>query len=425
MPFRQRLYWLLLVLVMLPAVTAHAAEPALGSDKVRFSGFATVGAVWGGNDVLGFRRDIPQEGVFDNEMSTSIDSILGLQLDARINDQLGGAVQLVIKDRLDDSFEDNVAWAFLRYRFNPDWTLRVGRIGLDVYLLSEYRNLGFSYLWVRPPLEFYAPVASDSFDGADLTWSVPMGEGQFRAKLFGGRLQNDFFVENPVELTLEPVLGMTLSWESDRWQLRMSVTHNQMDDGQYYFPGLEDLATALEASEPLWPEAPSLVDKLVVESAEINYYSVGAAYSSAPWQIQAEVSYLDSAVDIFPTLLSSYISVGRQVGPVTLYTLLSDANLRSDRIIVPAPPDYPMMPVESAQLDLLAAATQYLFDGANIDQSTFSLGARWDVRYDMALKFQWDRSWVDRYGTSLWDQRGLPSDDQTLDTYTINLNVIF
>lgn len=425
MPLRQRLFWLLLVIVLLPAAMARAAELALDRDKVRFSGFATAGAVWGGSDILGFRRDIPQEGVFDEELSMGIDSLLGLQVDARINDQLGGAVQLVIKDRLDDSVENNVAWAFLRYRFDPEWTLRAGRIGLDVYLLSEYRNLGFSYLWVRPPVEFYAPVAFDSFDGMDLTWSIPMGEGQFRAKLFGGALHNDFFVNNPVELRLEPALGMALSWESDRWQLRMAAAHNQMDDSQYYFPGLEQVAEALNASVPLWPDAAMLEDRLVVKGAEVNYYSIGAAYSSAPWQIQAEVSYLDSAIDIFPTLLSSYVSVGRQVGPVTLYTLLSDANLQNDRLVVPAPPYYPSLPAESAQLSQLAAVTQGLFDGAYIDQSTFSLGARWDVRYDMALKCQWDRSWVDRYGSSLWDQQGLPAGDQTLDTFSINLNVIF
>jgi hypothetical protein len=47
------------------------------------------------------------------------------------------------------------------------------------------------------------------------------------------------------------------------------------------------------------------------------------------------------------------------------------------------------------------------------------------VRYDTALKLQWDRSWVSAYGSGLWDTKIVPEDDQILDTFTINLNVIF
>lgn len=425
MPLSQRVFSLLLATLLLTHSFLSVASSAVDSPALRFSGFATVGAVWGGDDVLGFRRDLPQEGVFDQDMSLGIDSLLGLQLDAKVNDRLGGAVQLVIKDRLDDSPENNVAWAFARYRFNPEWTLRVGRIGLDVYLLSEYRNLGFSYLWARPPVEFYSPVAFDSFDGADLVWSIPLADGLFRAKFYGGRVRNDFFVQKVVELELNPTLGLSLSWESERWQLRMTAAQNRFDKDLEYFPGLDGLAEILLAAEPVWPDAPSLAEQMEVNRERINYYTVGAAYNSAPWQVQAEVGLLDSEVDVYPTLLSSYLSVGRQVGPVTFYTMLADADQRTSRLAVPAPPVIPFPPGVSEQLALLADATRSAFDGASIDQSSLSFGARWDIRYDMALKFQWDRSWVHRYGSALWERRSTPTDDRVLDTFSLNLNVIF
>ena len=130
-------------------------------------------------------------------------------------------------------------------------------------------------------------------------------------------------------------------------------------------------------------------------------------------------------VDVYPTLLSSYLSVGRQVGPVTFYTMLADADQRTSRLAVPAPPVIPFPPGVSEQLALLADATRSAFDGASIDQSSLSFGARWDIRYDMALKFQWDRSWVHRYGSALWERRSTPTDDRVLDTFSLNLNVIF
>jgi len=401
------------------------ASDGLSSPALRFSGFATVGAVKGGNDTLGFRRDLPREGVFDGDTDWATDSLLGLQLDIWLTEQLDSVVQLVVKDRLDDAIENQVAWAFLRYRFNPEWTLRAGRIGLDVYLLSDYRNVGFSYLWARPPMEFYLPVAFDSFDGVDLTWAVPLGEGLLRTKVYGGVLNNDFELAGDiVDLKLNPSFGLAVAWESDRWQWRMTLAQNQIDGDGEYFPGLSPLAEALESVTPLWPEADQYRESLDLRKNKVNYYSTGVAFNNAPWQVQAEVAYIDSQVDVYPTLLNSYVSVGRQFGPVTLYGVLSDASSQNERIVV-TPPYIPFLPMESAYLAQLGEFLQVAFDSADMDQSTLSLGMRWDVRYDTALKVQWDRSWVSQYGAGMWELQSVPDNDQILDTFTINLNVIF
>lgn len=60
-----------------------------------------------------------------------------------------------------------------------------------------------------------------------------------------------------------------------------------------------------------------------------------------------------------------------------------------------------------------------------IDQITASIGGRWDIRYDLALKTQWDRTWVEVAGGLLWDQKLGSSEDNVVDTYSINLNYIF
>lgn len=415
----------LLAAALLQNGAVALASDGLSSPALRFSGFATVGAVKGGNDTLGFRRELPGEAVYDGDVNWATDSLLGLQLDMRLTDKLDGAVQLVVKDRLDDALENQIEWAFLRYRFSPDWTLRVGRIGLDVYALSEYRNVGFSYLWVRPPVEFYAPVAFNSYDGLDLTWSQPLGDGMFRAKLWGGRTGNDFELAARItSMTLDPIFGLTLGWESDHWQLRMTLSQTEVEEDQEYFPGLSQLAELLGQVQPLWPEAASLKENLRSGGSKVNYHSIGAAYTNAPWQVQAEVGYIDSQVDVNPTLINSYVSVGRQFGAVTVYGMLADTDNQNERIEV-NPPFIPFLLVESAQLALLGDALQTAFDSASVDQSSISLGMRWDVRYDTAFKLQWDRSWVKQYGAVLWELKDVPKDDQILDTFTINLNVIF
>lgn len=413
-------------LLLLLTLSAGAAQTGLEDERLRFSGFGTLGVTRGGDEVLGFRRDMYREGVFAGHASVWADSLLGVQVDARATDHLGATLQLVGKDRADDSLEDAVEWAFLRYHFNPDWTLRAGRIGFDVFLLSEYRSLGFSYLWTRPPIEFYAPVAFDSFDGADLAWTRPLGEGTFRLKLYAGQTANNFFVEEQLlEVELNPIYGVSLSWESERWQWRISAASNQFDESQENFPGTEPLAAVLNSVAGLWPEAQRYVGRMALDEPHVDYYNIGMVFTEAPWLIQSEIGYVDSEVGLFPTLYNGYLSLGYQIGAVTLFGLVSSVHEEGDRDLLLPAPVYPGMDLLNGQLALLQQATQRLFDSTHFNQTTWTTGLRWDLRYDLALKLQADHSRVEAYGGSLWDRQEPVGKDKALNTLSINLNFVF
>jgi hypothetical protein len=86
-------------------------------------------------------------------------------------------VQWVARNHAGAFFEQNLEWAYLRWRPWNDLDLRVGRLGLDVFLLSDYRNVGYAYPWMRPPQEFYAPLFPYHLDGADIAQRFHLGEG--------------------------------------------------------------------------------------------------------------------------------------------------------------------------------------------------------------------------------------------------------
>lgn len=414
----------LLRLALLPLLvhgTMALAESGIEPDRWRLSGFGSLWVTGGDDDVLGVRRDLPMDGMADGDASLAWGGMLGLQLDAHFTDQLGGTIQLVGKDRLDDSLGKSVEWAYLHYQFTPEWQLRMGRIGLDIYLLSEYRSVGFSYLWSRPPSEFYTTVPFHSFEGADLTWSHPVGSGQLRAKLYGGETSADLTLgDDAVELNFSPIYGVVLAWESDVWQWRIAATTNKVDEPGGYFPGLEPLGQALEQLAPLWPQAQALAASMTVDGERYYYYGVGVGYNRDLWQIQAEMGRVESTVDFYPVITNGYVSVGRQVGPVTLFTMLAANQGDDERTLVDAPPS----PLDMMQPQL-HPQLQNLWDSLNVDQHSVSLGLRWDIRYDLALKAQWDRSWVDRYGTSLWEIKAIPDRSMVVDTFTLNLSGIF
>lgn len=409
---RKATLWGFLALLLAFPVTVMSA-PFL--EGARFSGFGTVGLLSGGDDVLGYRRDISGDGVFDNDWSGEPDSLLGLQVDLPLTGKLDAAVQLVAKARPSNTLNESLEWAFLRYRPTPELMLRGGRLGLDLFMLSEYRNLGFSYLWARPPVEFYSLVPYNHYDGADIAYATTLGEGELRARLFAGSTQGAIlFFSSDVDVDIDSLVGATLGWEFDRWQARLGFATLKQNPSN---PGARQLAAALRQVAGLWPEAAAIADDLEAKGSRLYYYSAGFAYDPKPWTVQSEISYIDSGYNnAFSSVWSAYISLGRRIGPVTVYGLGAMIENPDGRVQVPSPP----LPLTGLQQQLQAA-----YDLSFVKQHSLSLGMRWDIRYDLALKMQWDHTWVDDYGGLLWLQKQPLTDGETLDTFSINLNFVF
>ncbi|MCG7994589.1 MAG: hypothetical protein JAZ06_04100 [Candidatus Thiodiazotropha taylori] len=393
----------------------------LDSDYLRLSGFGTIGVVSGGDDHLGFRREISKEGQFDGDWALEPDSLLGIQIDAQISDSLIATAQLVGKDRPDNSVENSLEWAFVRYGFDPGLVIRAGRMGTDLFMLSEYRNVGFAYLWARPPVEFYGPLALDSFNGIDTSYSREVFDGVMRFKVFYGGGEQDFSSQVGSHVAkLEDMIGANITWESEHWTTRAVYQQAEFASSIDTISPLVDGLSAIPAA--VWSEAPGLAEDLEAKGKPMDYYALGLAYDDNPWVVQAEVGFIDSGYEAaFPDLLTAYLSVGRRFGPITLFGIGAIARNTQDTLDVPAEPSGGTNPT----LVALQQGTQMFADQVGIDQRTLSLGMRWDLRHDLALKAQWDRTWVDAYGGALWDQAITVRDDRILDTFSVNFNFLF
>ncbi len=405
------LCWILSLLLAFPSTIMAASM----LEDARFSGFGTVGLLRGGDEVLGYRRDMAGDGVFDNDWAMEPDTLLGLQVDVPLTGELDAAMQLVAKERPSNTLDESLEWAYLRYRPTPGLMLRGGRLGLDMFMLSEYRNLGFSYLWARPPVEFYGLLPYHHYDGADIAYATALEEGVLRARLFAGNTQGTIlFFSSDVDVDIDSLVGATLGWEFDRWQARLGFATLKQNPSN---PGARQLAAALRQVAGLWPEAAGIADDLEVNGSRLYYYSAGFAYDPKPWTVQSEISYIDSGYNnAFSSVWSAYLSLGRRIGPVTVYGLGAMIENPDGREQVPSAP---------LPLAVLQQQAQAAYDLSFVKQHSLSLGMRWDIRYNLALKMQWERTWVDDYGGLLWQQKQPLTDGESLDTFSINLNFLF
>ncbi|MDD2367271.1 MAG: hypothetical protein PHN84_14025 [Desulfuromonadaceae bacterium] len=167
--------WMFAVFSCLAAVPAQAFDttiPGLDS-RVSLSGFGTLGFAVSDKNYR-YQRFVDDDGTWKR------DSIFGLQVDAKINDEFSVTVQGKVAPSLssDNSIEPVLSWAFLSWRPTNDLQVRLGRLRLPVYLHSENMDVGATYDFARLPAEIYSSVPTTDVDGAGFSkaWDTETGE---------------------------------------------------------------------------------------------------------------------------------------------------------------------------------------------------------------------------------------------------------
>jgi len=171
-----------LLALPLAVSTAYAQD----SSGVRISGFGTGALTWTNSDQAEFSRPNQASGAKKN-VTTGVDSNLGLQADYAINSWLSVTGQGLVRKDAEDDFGAELSWAFAKAKINDELSVRVGRIGLPVFMISDYRNVGYANTFLRPPVELYSQVPFNSINGADVTWQHGFGDTNITAQLaYGG-----------------------------------------------------------------------------------------------------------------------------------------------------------------------------------------------------------------------------------------------
>jgi hypothetical protein len=363
------------------------------------SGFGTVGtstlnapAGWV------YKREISQSvnnGAFD------LDSRLGLQLNYTASENIELVGQAIIRRRAAGApAADAIEWAFAAYRPNADWALRMGRINTDLFIMSDHRNVGFAYLYARPPLEFYAAIPS-SLDGADLTRTWKIDNALWQAKVYVG--QSDTTAGGSAVAEARQNIGLIVSREVDGLLLRISLLEGlitiKSESVQLLLNGLDDLSKL--PVPQVAEQAKDLYSHLHVTNNKHSYASIGARYVRSDWLLSGEIAHVTGNIY---GVSSGYASVGRSFGPITVYGISSRMNSRSAPAETPdwATPLTPLGPQVAQQAQFIASAATSAINGYAIRQKAVSAGGRWDLNSKLALKIQWDRIRIRASGSALW-----------------------
>lgn len=157
-----------------------------------FSGFAslTAGSILNGDHQQIAGRDCPcyvanyeYASLYeDHGWTIKPESLIGLQGDLKLLDNLSATAQLVYRNQ---TYMLSPDWIYLTYDLTPNWSLQAGRKRLPLYAYSITNYIGYSYPWVRPPVDLYGWEVYD-YDGANLLYRGWLDNWSVEGEIYGG-----------------------------------------------------------------------------------------------------------------------------------------------------------------------------------------------------------------------------------------------
>jgi len=205
------------------------------SADINFSGFASfnAGKVLSGTGVPqfdvppSFLADYPVVSIYDEDISFKPESLFGLQVRADLTDGLSATAQIVSRGAND--FETKFEWAYLSYELNDSWTIQAGKKRLPLFYYSDFFDVGYAYVWMRPPADTYTWQIFN-YNGINALYSGDWGDWSVSGNIYAGseddshnKLLGEFFFFEETREIWKDIVGGVLQVNRDWLELRLTV----------------------------------------------------------------------------------------------------------------------------------------------------------------------------------------------------------
>jgi hypothetical protein len=367
----------LLVAAVFAATAAMQAQAGTMDDgNLSISGFGTLGVAKSDTDQAQFARYNQAEGVKD-KAKIGLDSNLGLQATYKINDWLSGTAQVLTRKNTSPTFTTDLTWAFLKAKINDEVNVRVGRVVLPTFLISDYQNVGYANTMMRPPIEMYGQAPIENVDGADVNYQHAFGDFNFTTQAFVGVSRGKLFIPTAggaVATYRAPAYGISFTGEYGPFLVR--VGHAQADLKSNDIGPINGLTATLGAVG-----FKQLGADIAVSGKKIGFTSLGATMDWNNIVVQTEYAQRRAKDPVYiPDTNAWYAMAGYRIGKVLPY--YAHASYTDAGHSVTPPATFP-------KTGVLGATVYGLLQSA--EQTSDLVGVRWDFAKSLALKVQVDR----------------------------------
>ena len=376
-----------------------------------FSGFGTLGYTYDDTEQVGFIRDYSQTLNTVQNSSFRTDSQIGAQLSYRSSPYWSAMVQVVLADEVDYEPIDSLEWAYLALHPTSNIDIRFGRMGLDLFALSDTRRVDYAHLWIRPPSEVYSWAPLYSVDGIDAAYYFDTENTYWRIKAQYGKSHSKSEMndgEAVYEFAGDDLFSLSLTADRDDWSFRTTlatvVTGSALPEQAMMVQTILQQISNQEVNllpPTMREQAADLSEELDLEGERIYYAQISAQFDNQNWLLLSELTYSHADISIMPSGLGGYLTLGKRINTLTPYISYSFFK-----------PKYEIYHENYAwegsapQLSTLFDSAAYIINSGRIEQNTATLGVRWDFYQQAALNLQWDHASIKSAGFAMWAGSG-------------------
>lgn len=346
-----------------------------------FSGFGTLGVVHSSERNADFTSTTfkPHGAGYTRAWSAEVDSLIAAQVTANLTSRITAVVQVISEQNYDGTFRPHVEWANFKYRFTPDFSMRVGRTVLPFFMVADSRKIGYANPWVRPPVEMYGLVPLSSNDGIDATLRTQLGGGINTITVTAGQSSTRL---PAVTAEARELVAVVNTFEHGSVTARVNYGRARLT--------VPESSALFDGFRQFGPQGMAIVDKYLIHRREVSFMGVAASYDPGAWFVTAEWSALNAPPAVGKKS-AWYVSGGHRFGKLTPYATYGQA--RADNLSDPGLDLSNLPPQAVAPANELNYVLNNLLFAKPV-QKTISIGVRWDFIRNTALKLQLDHTRV-------------------------------
>lgn len=187
------------------------------------SGYGTIAGTMTDKSSAEYMSNLQQFKGATNELDIGGESRFGLQGVVNFGPKFSFTAQVLASRAGNKDFDIATEWLFGQYTPTPGLDLRLGRVVMPTFLLSDTRNVGYASTWLRAPNEVYSLMPFKTMDGAQLLWRKSVGPAVVSTQLSYGKSETT--IDTPLgvfDVQAQNIISMAFGVEIGDWTVRAS-----------------------------------------------------------------------------------------------------------------------------------------------------------------------------------------------------------
>lgn len=409
---------------------ALALPLSASAVEMTWSGFGTLGYALSDQSYM-YQRFINNQGTFKG------DSILGAQLDLKLNPKWGATLQAKLAPATDSDSQwvPTLSWAFVSWRPLDDWLVRVGKFRLPLMLNTENADVGATYDLARLPIEVYSIAPTTDVIGVsvsktwlttrfDWTLEAYTGKAETHTRYYGREMRDpepspgSWFLPFDMKST-----GLVLTTKDIDNTFRIGIHQAEASRGD----------PKIHADVPYRVIAPGvgiydLSTSARVDKLTIPVQTLGASVM-LPAGVRVTAEYARIKVESASkglTRWGAYLALSRRFGewtPYVYYAKVKSPNATLEQYKAINGNTVPLGFPRASQINATQKVTADVL--SPYDQSTIALGSSYRLTANGLIKAEWSSTRTGVVSSFVDAPSGGNSADQRINVFSISYNFTF